>query len=93
MWQEPGNATSIQQFCSLKYNVTFPMAAKVSVKGRSKAPIYHWLTNQKYNHYKDSKVKWNFQKYLINEQGQLTHIFSSATKPEDEAVIAAIEGR
>ena len=67
------------------------MAAKISVKGDEKAPIYVWLTNQKYNGLKDSEVKWNFQKYLIDEQGHLVAVFSHKMKPGDAEIVAAIE--
>ncbi len=89
--QEPGTNEKIASFCQKNYGVTFPMASKISVKGKDKAPIYHWLTEKIYNGFKDSKVKWNFQKYLINEQGQLTEIFPPSTKPDSKEVIEAIE--
>lgn len=89
--QEPGSNKDIAAFCSKNYSVTFPMAAKITVKGDEKAPIYHWLTEKKYNGYKDSDVKWNFQKYLINEKGELVAIFEHRTKPMSDEVIAAIE--
>jgi len=91
MFQEPGSNQEIATFCKKNYGVTFPMAAKISVKGKDMALIYQWLTNKEYNNYQDSKVKWNFQKYLINEKGQLTNIFYPATTPDDPTVIAAIE--
>ncbi len=90
-FQEPGSDETIASFCKQNYGVTFPMAAKVSVKGGSMAPIYQWLTNKKYNGYMDSKVKWNFQKYLIDESGRLTHIFAPTTLPDSPEIIAAIE--
>lgn len=90
-FQEPGSNKTIAEFCQRNYGVTFPMAQKISVKGRSMAPIYRWLTEKKYNGYEDSKVAWNFQKYLINEQGQLIAIFGPKTLPDDPEVIAAIE--
>ena len=90
LFQEPGSNEKIAEFCSLNYTVTFPLAAKISVKGRSQAPIYQWLTQKKYNGFRDSKVKWNFQKYLINERGELTHIFEPSVKPDDPEVIKAI---
>ena len=90
LWQEPGSASAISTFCSANYGVTFPMAAKVSVKGRHKAAIYQWLTKKKYNGRMDSRVKWNFQKYLINEQGKLVHVFAPAIKPMSDEVIKAI---
>jgi glutathione peroxidase len=89
--QEPGTNEEIATFCSKNYSVSFPMAAKISVKGDDMAPIYQWLTQKKYNGYMDSDVKWNFQKYLINEQGQLVAVFDPKTKPMSSEVIAAIE--
>jgi len=91
MFQEPGSNEKIQEFCSQNFGVTFPMAAKISVKGRNMAPIYTWLTEQRYNGYQDSKVRWNFQKYLLDEHGKLVHIFSPSTLPDDPDVIRAIE--
>jgi glutathione peroxidase len=90
MFQEPASNDKIAAFCKMKYDVTFPMAAKVSVKGLRKAPIYHWLTRKKYNKHADNAVKWNFQKYLINEQGVLTNIFYPKTSPLDAEVISAV---
>jgi len=67
------------------------MAAKIVVKGDEKAPIYQWLTEKKYNDYEDTDVKWNFQKYLIDEKGHLVRMFPSKIKPESDEIIAAIE--
>lgn len=89
--QEPGSAEEIATFCSKNYSVTFPMAAKVQVKGDNKTSIYTWLTEKKYNGYKDSEVKWNFQKYLINEKGELIGVFESKVKPLSDELISAIE--
>ena len=89
--QEPGTNQEIEAFCKKNYGVTFPMAAKITVKGDEKAPIYVWLTEQKYNKLKDSEVKWNFQKYLINEKGELIAVFPHKMKPTDPEIIAAIE--
>ncbi len=89
--QEPGSNSDIATFCSKNYSVSFPMAEKVSVKGDEMTAIYHWLTEQKYNGYKDSQVKWNFQKYLIDEKGNLVAIFEHKTKVTTPEVIAAIE--
>ena len=91
LFQEPRSNEKIAEFCQRNYGVTFPIAAKISVKGRNMAPIYQWLTQKKYNGLQDSKVKWNFQKYLINEKGELTDIFSPSTPPDASEVIAAIE--
>lgn len=90
--QEPGSNAEIKAFCTKNYGVTFPMAAKITVKGEEMAPIYQWLTQKKYNHKLDSDVKWNFQKYLINERGELVEMFPSNVKPEDSKLVAAIEG-
>lgn len=91
MWQEPGENEEIRAFCTKNYGVTFPMAAKISVKGRHKAPIYQWLTEEKYNHFENSSVKWNFQKYLIDEEGHLIAVFPPSTEPMSEEVLEAIE--
>jgi glutathione peroxidase len=89
--QEPGSNAEIAQFCKKTYQVKFPMAAKISVKGSEMAPIYHWLTEKKYNKYMDSDVKWNFQKYLINEKGELVAMFAHRTNPSSQEVTSAIE--
>lgn len=89
--QEPGSNEDIQTFCQKNYGVTFPMAAKISVKGNNKHPIYIWLTEKKYNQFSNSSVKWNFQKYLIDEKGNLVHVFSSGVTPESEEIKLAIE--
>jgi len=89
--QEPGSNQEIAAFCKKNYSVTFPMAAKISVKGDDMAPIYHWLTEKKYNGYMDSEVKWNFQKYLINEKGELVAMFAHKMNPMNNEIIAAIE--
>lgn len=91
LWQEPGNDKEIRSFCTQNYGVTFPMASKISVKGRDMAPIYQWLTEKKYNHFKNNSVHWNFQKYLIDEKGNLIAIFSSSTEPTSREVLDAIE--
>lgn len=88
--QEPGNNATIAGFCKKNYGVSFPMAAKISVKGDDKAAIYKWLTEKASNGFKDSEVKWNFQKYLIDENGKLVAVFLSAVKPESEEIKTAI---
>jgi glutathione peroxidase len=88
--QEPGSNSQIAEFCQKNYSVTFPMAAKISVKGDDMAPIYHWLTEKKYNGFQDSEVKWNFQKYLLDEKGHLIAVFDPKTLPYDPTLIAAI---
>ena len=89
--QEPGSNKEIAAFCSKNYSVSFPMAAKITVKGEDMAPIYHWLTEKKYSGLKDSEVKWNFQKYLVNEKGQLVEVFAPGMKPTSPEIITAIE--
>ena len=89
--QEPGSNTQISEFCQKNYGVSFPMASKISVKGDDMAPIYHWLTEKKYNNLKDSEVTWNFQKYLIDEHGKLVAVFDPSTKPMSPEILAAIE--
>ncbi|RYD95336.1 MAG: glutathione peroxidase, partial [Sphingobacteriales bacterium] len=91
MWQEPGSNKDIAEFCQKNYGVSFPMAAKISVKGKDMAPIYKWLTDKKYNKLEDSKVSWNFQKYLIDEQGKLVKHFEPGTKPLSEEIVNAVK--
>lgn len=90
MWQEPGSNSDIATFCEKNYGVSFPMAAKISVKGKDMADIYRWLTQKKFNDYQDSSVKWNFQKYLIDENGKLIAVFSPATLPMSDEVMKAL---
>lgn len=90
--QEPGSNKEIQEFCTKKYAVTFPMAAKISVKGEDIHPLYKWLlAESKAKHFQPEEVTWNFQKYLIDEKGNLVAVFSPKTQPLSEEVIAAIE--
>jgi glutathione peroxidase len=90
--QEPGSNADIKEFCTKKYNVSFPMAAKISVKGDDVAPIYQWLIAQaKEKHLDPAEVQWNFQKYLLDEKGNLVAVFSPKTKPLSPEVVAAVE--
>ena len=86
MKQEPGSNEEIKEFCSANYGVTFQMMAKISVKGDDMHPVYQWLTQKSKNGLKDSNVKWNFQKYLINEEGKLVEVFSPKIKPLSEEI-------
>lgn len=88
--QEPGTASDIRKFCTENYGVTFPMMEKISVKGKDIAPIYKWLTSKSENGVMDSEVKWNFQKYLIDEHGKLVDVLYSKEKPSSEKVLAFI---
>jgi len=91
MGQEPGSNEEIASFCQKNYGVTFPMMSKISVKGKDQHPLYTFLTQKKYNGFDDSKVTWNFQKYLINAQGQVEKVVAPKTLPNDAEVIAWIE--
>ncbi len=84
--QEPGSNMQIAVFCQQNYGVTFPMAAKVSVKGDDIAPIYRFLTEKQLNGVKDTTILWNFTKFLIDENGKLIDSFLSATKPNSDAI-------
>ena len=79
--QEPGDAEQIQSFCKKNYGVEFLITEKVDVKGDQQHPLYAWLTNKNLNGKKNSTVKWNFQKYLIDENGDLLDYYYSITKP------------
>lgn len=81
MNQEPGSNEEIAEFCERNYGVSFPMSEKISVKGKDMEPIYQWLTKKEYNGVKDSKIKWNFNKFLIDENGNLMEYFGSSVKP------------
>lgn len=93
LWQEPGNSNDIQEFCSINYGVTFPMMEKISVKGRNMHPVYEFLTKKSKNGVEDSKVKWNFQKYLLNENGELEKVILPKIQPDDESITNWIEGK
>ena len=87
LWQEPGSNEEIMDFCEENYGVTFPMMSKVVVKGSKKHPIYQFLTQKSKNDFKDSKVTWNFQKYLVNEEGIVEKVISPRTSPDDQEII------
>ena len=81
LFQEPFSEDTIKQFCSSNYGVNFIMTEKINVKGKNQHEIYKWLTDKDLNKIKDSKVKWNFQKYLVNKSGELIDVFYSKTLP------------
>jgi glutathione peroxidase len=85
--QEPGTNTDIKTFCTANYGVTFPMMSKISVKGDDIAPLYKWLTSKQLNGVKDSEVKWNFQKYLIDDKGNLVDVVDPKVNPKDEKIL------
>lgn len=88
--QEPGSNAEIKIFCEKNYGVSFPMAAKVSVKGEDIAPIFQWLTSKAENGVMDVKIKWNFTKFLLDENGRLIASFESSVKPMAEEIVQAI---
>ena len=89
--QEPGTDAEIKTFCSTKYNVTFPMFSKVSVKGEDKAPLYQFLTDKSANPATGGEIKWNFTKFLVDRDGKVIQRFEPGAKPESPEVISAIE--
>lgn len=93
LWQEPGNSTEIQNFCSVNYGVTFPLMEKIVVKGRNMHPVYQFLTQKSKNGVVNSSVKWNFQKYLLNENGELEKVIAPKTQPNDPSIISWIENK
>lgn len=89
--QEPKNEVEIIKFCKSNYGVTFLMSEKVHVKGNNQHPLYSWLTNKKKNGSSNSSVKWNFQKYLIDNNGKLINYFYSTTSPTSRKITSIIE--
>lgn len=89
--QEPGTSEQIQSFCKLNFGVTFLITEKVDVKGGEQHPLYAWLTKKEMNGKKSSSVKWNFQKYLIDETGNLIDYYFSLTKPMSRKITKYLE--
>ncbi|MEN8787991.1 MAG: glutathione peroxidase [Flavobacteriaceae bacterium] len=79
--QEPGNATAIRSFCNIRYGVSFPLTEKIEVKGPGQHLLYQWLTKKTLNGRKNATVRWNFQKYLVDKEGNLVDVFYSTTSP------------
>ncbi len=90
--QEPGNNTEIAEFCKQNYEVTFPMMAKIDVKGTDIAPLYAWLTQKSENGVSDAEVQWNFNKFLIDENGQWVRHFVSKVTPLDSRITVFASG-
>lgn len=88
--QEPGSSAEIAHFCKMRYGVSFPMTEKIHIKGPEIHPLYHWLTHKSENGVMDSEVKWNFQKYLLNETGQLIDIFPASLNPLEDSLLSQI---
>jgi len=84
--QEPGTDAEIKQFCKARFGVKFPLASKLSVTGTDTAPIYKWLTQKKENGVLDATIKWNFNKFLLDENGKMIAYFPSSTKPDSPEI-------
>jgi glutathione peroxidase len=91
LWQEPGTNEEIKSFCTLKYHVTFPMFAKVSVKGSDKSPLYQFLTDKKANPSTGGGIRWNFTKFLVDRNGKVIARFGSSVPPDAPELLAAVE--
>jgi len=91
--QEPGSNEQIASFCKKNYGVTFPMMSKISVKGKDMHEVYQFLTQKSKNGLQDSEVAWNFQKYLIDENGELVKVIQPQTLPTDREIILWIESK
>jgi glutathione peroxidase len=92
MGQEPGSNENIAAFCQKNYGVSFPMMSKISVKGKDMNPIYQFLTQKGKNGLEDNQVQWNFQKYLLDEEGFLVKVISPQTSPMDASIVDWIKG-
>lgn len=90
--QEPGSNAEIMEFCKKNFGVNFPMMAKTPVKGEGQHPVYAWLTSKEMNGKQNAEVSWNFNKFLVNENGQWVAHYESSTGPLDEKIIAFAEG-
>lgn len=91
--QEPGSNQEIAKFCQMNYGVSFPMMGKISVKGNDMHPLYQFLTQKNKNGLQDSEVEWNFQKYLLDENGHLVKVLSPRVLPIDDAIVSWINGK
>ena len=89
--QEPGSPDEIQTFCKKNYGVTFLMTEKILVKGNNQHPLYNWLTDKSLNGVKNSTVKWNFQKYIVDKDGNLIDYFYSMTRPLSSKITKIIK--
>ncbi len=89
--QEPGTNAEIQQFCTLNYGVTFPMFAKITVKGADMHPLYAYLTSKETNPEFGGAIAWNFNKFLVGRDGKIVARFGSRIKPEDKKLVEAVE--
>ncbi|HPQ34512.1 MAG TPA: glutathione peroxidase [Tenuifilaceae bacterium] len=93
MKQEPGTNSEIREFCTANYGVTFPMMEKNSVKGDDIHPLYKWLTTKSENGVVDAEISWNFQKFLIDEEGNVVDYLKPREKPDSEKVLSWLAGK
>ncbi len=93
MKQEPGTNSEIREFCTANYGVTFPMMEKISVKGDDIHPLYKWLTTKSENGVVDAEISWNFQKFLIDEKGNVVDYLKPREKPDSEKVLSWLAGK
>jgi glutathione peroxidase len=89
--QEPGTNEEIVDFCKKNYGVSFPLADKIDVKGSNIAPIYQWLTTKSKNGILDASISWNFNKFLIDENGKMIAYFPSNVKPDSDAILSYLK--
>ncbi len=89
--QEPGTNEEIASFCQKNYGVTFPLADKIDVRGSNTAPIYQWLTQKAKNGLVDANISWNFNKFLLNEDGKMIAYFPSNVKPDSEEILSRLK--
>ncbi len=89
--QEPGSEEDIQEFCSREFRISFPMTAKIKVKGSGMHPLYRWLTRKELNGLRNSRILWNFHKFLVSPEGRLLGSFASTTSPESRKITALLK--
>jgi glutathione peroxidase len=89
--QEPGSNEEIANFCKKNYGVTFPLADKIDVKGATMAPVYQWLTQKAKNGVLDASISWNFNKFLLDENGKMIAYFPSNVKPDSEDILSRLK--
>lgn len=89
--QEPGSDGDIQEFCKARFGVKFPLTSKVSVKGEDMAPIYQWLTSKAKNGVLDADIKWNFNKFLLDENGKMIAYFPSKVTPDSDDILKYVK--
>ena len=89
--QEPGSNEEIVAFCKKNYGVTFPLADKIDVKGENTAAIYQWLTQKSKNGVVDATISWNFNKFLLDENGKMIAYYPSNVKPDSEAILSHLK--